>query len=631
MENNNNVILSIGILVSKGVDEVKRCLDSLAPIREALPCQLILTDTGCGEETRRILEEYADTLTEFTWCNDFAAARNANLSAAVGEWYMFMDDDEWFVRTDDLIEFFALGKYKEYDRAYYTIRDYQAADGSMYSESSIPRAAARTEDTHFEGRVHEYLAPAPTKGYVLLSCAEHCGYVFETEEERNAHFERNYSIMKELMEEEPQNLHWQAQMAQEYLSVRRFDELESLAEKGLQLTEGRTDGEARDCRGTFQISRIVVCEGRGETKKEYERCLEILKDQGITPLCRAFVHWWKAQCAYKMGEFSEAEQDVLSYFETYRKLEENHFELVRQQMALIAGQCFDLEKQRDAWGILISAGLKQMDAGYLREHLDELQLEQKNINLDERVLEAFITSFGVINERALFVRTIKQLYANSDLWERFCRDFLCILNKGLMGAQNVIDICEEAGAGGSMSYLLEWNEQEKSLISYAGAIHIDDSYPDYRQRFDKLYRAIIGFYEDLYGTNFRDRTELPPHCLAALILEEGFACENDRERFVEVIKQCAVLYPEMGQAVKRLLTLFLTEPERKEREAKKELRRLRNKLLGQSKNLMAVGHPDQAYAILQQLKTIVPDDLEIMSLSLKAQIAMAEIAMKDSE
>ena len=97
------VVLSIGLLVSNRKDTIKKCLDSLQSIREAIPCQLIITDTGCDADLRITLEQYADTINEFAWCTDFAKARNANLSQAVGEWYLYLDDDEWFVNTEELI------------------------------------------------------------------------------------------------------------------------------------------------------------------------------------------------------------------------------------------------------------------------------------------------------------------------------------------------------------------------------------------------------------------------------------------------------------------------------------------------------------------------------------------------
>ena len=92
MTETKEILLSISILMS-GRKETKQCLESLVPIMEAIPCELILVDTGCDEKTREILREYTDNIITFEWCNDFAKARNAGLQRAKGKWFMFLDVD----------------------------------------------------------------------------------------------------------------------------------------------------------------------------------------------------------------------------------------------------------------------------------------------------------------------------------------------------------------------------------------------------------------------------------------------------------------------------------------------------------------------------------------------------------
>ena len=74
-----NIVLSIALLASDRRDTIGRCLESLAVIREAIPSELIILDTGCSQEVRDILEQYADKISDFTWCNDFSKARNVTL------------------------------------------------------------------------------------------------------------------------------------------------------------------------------------------------------------------------------------------------------------------------------------------------------------------------------------------------------------------------------------------------------------------------------------------------------------------------------------------------------------------------------------------------------------------------
>ena len=99
-------LLSIALLCSNRIDTVRRCLDSLVPIMEQIPSELILLDTSTDPSVPPVLAEYTDNITKFKWINDFSAARNETLKHANGEWYLYIDDDEWFVEIEDLIHFF---------------------------------------------------------------------------------------------------------------------------------------------------------------------------------------------------------------------------------------------------------------------------------------------------------------------------------------------------------------------------------------------------------------------------------------------------------------------------------------------------------------------------------------------
>ena len=86
MKKNKKPILSIGIIFKNEIRCMERCLESLKPLREAIPCELVMADTGSEDGTREVAEKYADILIDFPWINDFAAARNAVLDRSSGEW-----------------------------------------------------------------------------------------------------------------------------------------------------------------------------------------------------------------------------------------------------------------------------------------------------------------------------------------------------------------------------------------------------------------------------------------------------------------------------------------------------------------------------------------------------------------
>ena len=64
----NNPKLTISVLISRNYDGVKKCLDSLQPIMDKVPSELILTDTGCGDKVRELIEGYTDHIIDFECC-----------------------------------------------------------------------------------------------------------------------------------------------------------------------------------------------------------------------------------------------------------------------------------------------------------------------------------------------------------------------------------------------------------------------------------------------------------------------------------------------------------------------------------------------------------------------------------
>ena len=193
----SDIKLSIGILVSNNIKTIKRCLDSLTPLRQAIKSELIIVDTK-GEETDGsidIARPYADKLYSFQWCNDFAKARNVCMEHAEGEWFLFVDDDEWFEDVSEFIEFFRSGECNNYGCAHYNIRNYYDEQGH-YTDAIVGRFIRRTPNTKFVGRVHEHYNETYPPNKYMKTLAHHSGYCYSSEEEKKQHQDRNLSLIK---------------------------------------------------------------------------------------------------------------------------------------------------------------------------------------------------------------------------------------------------------------------------------------------------------------------------------------------------------------------------------------------------------------------------------------------------
>lgn len=82
--------LSLCMIVKDEASTLGRALDS---VRDWVD-EIIIVDTGSGDDTVAIAQSYGAKVHPFTWSNDFAAARNASLRYATGDWVLVLDADE---------------------------------------------------------------------------------------------------------------------------------------------------------------------------------------------------------------------------------------------------------------------------------------------------------------------------------------------------------------------------------------------------------------------------------------------------------------------------------------------------------------------------------------------------------
>jgi glycosyltransferase involved in cell wall biosynthesis len=68
-----------------------RCLESAAPFVD----EMLVVDTGSTDDTRDIAIACGARVAEFTWVDDFAAARNYALAHTGAAWRLVLDADEW--------------------------------------------------------------------------------------------------------------------------------------------------------------------------------------------------------------------------------------------------------------------------------------------------------------------------------------------------------------------------------------------------------------------------------------------------------------------------------------------------------------------------------------------------------
>ena len=86
----NMITISLCMIVKNEEEVLERCLNSLKGLMD----EIIIVETGSTDSTKEIAARYTDKIYDFSWCDDFAAARNFSFSKATQEYIYAPDADE---------------------------------------------------------------------------------------------------------------------------------------------------------------------------------------------------------------------------------------------------------------------------------------------------------------------------------------------------------------------------------------------------------------------------------------------------------------------------------------------------------------------------------------------------------
>ncbi len=410
--------LTISMLVC-GRDTTIRCLDSLVPILEGLDSELILVDTGCPAELRAQLTKYTDQIIPFTWCDDFAAARNVGMKAAHGEWFLYIDDDEWFENPEALIQFFKSGQYRKYGCVNYIQRNYYDADFIHYDDFWASRMIKLDADTCFHSKIHEYMAPIRGEAFNLELIANHTGYIFQTPEAKRKHFDRNAPLLLEMIKEEPERLRWRVQLMQEYRSIKDYQEMYRFGEESLAFTEDRNNERDNWDIGTFYAG---AAEGKfflGEFEDSLQMAERGLKDPRMNEMCHAYMYLCKATVYFDMGKWSEAEDSIHRYFKIKKALSKNKIRFANQKSSLLVGEAFDVFPQQRAYSILCACELKRKDAGKLKKYVAQMGWDKNRVYLFDGFLKAVAEAMATLPTTKEFIEVAQLAWNNPVVQPKF--------------------------------------------------------------------------------------------------------------------------------------------------------------------------------------------------------------------
>ena len=405
----SKILLSISLLVS-GRKETRKCLDSLKPFLEELPCELILVDTGCDKETRAIIEEYTDNIVNFTWCADFSKARNAGLEKAVGKWFLYLDDDEWFEDPSEIIDFFRSGEYKNYHSACYLQRNYRDYQETGYTDANVSRMVELEKNTRFKSSIHEYLSPLRGPVKLFNTYVKHFGYIFKSNKEKYEHSKRNVDLLLEMMKKEPMEFRWDTQILQEYMGIGEFGKIIETAEKAIEKyhrIKKRHPGMAREL-GTFYGYLAEAYDRKYDYEKEKECIQRAFQEKELNRLAQAFLHKCAAIMHYKQEKYEKCVAAFEQYMKIYKKIGQDKDEIYCQG-GILTGDTFQKNNYEDMILHGIMASVKMGREDILEEYFYELGWKDTYMLLHPDFMKIVIRHMAESEYRESYVAMAKTM------------------------------------------------------------------------------------------------------------------------------------------------------------------------------------------------------------------------------
>lgn len=433
MNKEEKMVLSISILISNRIDTIRKCMESIKPLLTEIPCELIAVDT-VGETTDGsidVVREYTDKIYRFEWCNDFAKARNFGLEKCIGEWFMFMDDDEWFEDVTELVEFFKTGEYKKYNSASYKIHSYISKEGNV-SSSRLFRMVKREKNTCFVGKIHEYLQPLLTPAKEFSAFIHHYGYCFETEEDKKTHSERNIGLLLPEFKKDPWNMHNRVQLVQEYFFMEEYQK------DALKLCEETLAGDKKYYKtNEFQwiMATYVRLAGKVADFSEVVRRAEFVrKNFPLNAIADVTICFIESYARYKLEQYTEGVAVFEHALNRRQYLLEN---AGAKQLMMIMD--FESYLESVVYAELLKTGIRC----YLK------------IRNNERVKELTEERFSVLNKPVL---TVSVLISNRKNTVRKCLESIRPLLDSIPSELIVVDTVGEKNSDGSLAIAKEYTE-----------------------------------------------------------------------------------------------------------------------------------------------------------------------------
>ena len=521
-----------------------------------------------------------------------------------------------------------------------------------------------------------------------------------------------------MIKQEPENLRWKVQLAQEFRSVKKWNELYEFCKKCVEETKNKNSKYENYDIGTFYAGAIESL----LFLQRYEEGLKLgnlaLQDHRMSPMCHAYIYLASSSIYFNMENWEKAEEYVYKYQKICKEIKKDPVKMEEQKTALLVGEILDAIPMKRSYSILISCGLKRRDISLLNKYADKLEWEKEVVyaydGLVDTLMEVFAQMpyepiFGKMADLAwnnpglqkkLYVRAMELGGGNKEEHKRILRVLSQIegnhwylwyakvltedaynngeqIHRNLWGYfENSINIFltpqEISEIVIKYDFSLEecllslpfekWVDQLRETLSKISKEDIalleaeflnqknlenirydyffmrvseaqmlftvrEDFYVVKKQFIRKFSEKTCAFYRNYYTKEANDEylELLPEYAQAAFCIEKALSFEeSEPKKFLEYLKLAVDTYKNIAEVIKSFIQSYGWEKEKNERKAKEEMRQLELQIKQQVYKAMEQKRYEDALTILNQLKNMKPNDLEVVELLLRARIGLLE-------
>ncbi|WP_310830508.1 tetratricopeptide repeat-containing glycosyltransferase family 2 protein [Paenibacillus pedocola] len=201
-------MLSLAMIVKNESEKIGRCLQSVRSIVD----EIVVVDTGSTDNTKQIASSFGARIFDFSWGDDFSAARNYALEQCNGDWILVLDADDRITKAsrEEIDDFIcnndAIGRIR--------ITNSFDFDGELReSQANVTRLFPK--GSFYTGKIHEQIvSDLPRKNAPIE--VYHDGY-FKSEK-----YKRNIRMLEVELEQNPNDPYILYQLGKEYRIIKEY-------------------------------------------------------------------------------------------------------------------------------------------------------------------------------------------------------------------------------------------------------------------------------------------------------------------------------------------------------------------------------------------------------------------------